>query len=158
MSVQENLAPWVAVAVQGGLGLFFLGKAKGLLDAVTARVTAIGSKLDGLERFTSDSLSDRARLNTRVTALESNAAHGDALREAVAANVQTTREELAAFRGAAEEQHRSLCRSMESVQRELQGVNRQLANLAADRLGFPAPDADLQPARPPRTRRRGADQ
>ena len=158
MSVHESFAPWVAVAVQGGLGLYFLGKAKGLLDAVTARVTALGAKLDGLERFTEDSLSDRARLNTRVAALEAHTAHGDALREAVAANVQNTREELAAFRGAAEEQHRSLSRSMESVQRDLQGVNRQLANLAADRLGFRAPETEPQPARLPRTRRREADQ
>lgn len=138
MASATELLPWAAVVIQGGLGLFFLGKAKGLLDAVNARVAVLGAKLDGVDHFTDESLSDRARLNARVAALEADQAHGEALREAVAANVQKTREELAAFRGAAEEQHRNMSASMEAVQRDLQGVNRQLANIATERLAYRA--------------------
>jgi hypothetical protein len=110
MSTPAELLPWAAAAVQAGLGLYFLGKAKGMLDAVSARVAA----------------------------LEAGRAHGEARREALAANVQKTREELAAFRGAAEAQHLSMAEAMAAVQRDLQGVTRQLAGLAAERLGWRA--------------------
>ncbi len=149
----SEILPWAAVVIQGGLGLFFLGKAKGLLDAVDARVGVLGAKLDGVDRFAGETLSDRARLNARVAALESDQAHGEALREAVAANVQKTREELAAFRGAAEEQHRNTSAAMESVRRDLQGVNRQLANLATERLAFRATEAAGAAAALPRRQR-----
>ena len=115
MSAPSDVLPWAAAAVQAGLGLYFLGKAKGMLDAVSARVAA----------------------------LEAGRAQAEARREALAANVQKTREELAAFRGAAEAQHRNMAEAMAGVQADLRALTRQLAGLAAERWGWRTDDPAL---------------
>ncbi len=141
-----TILPWAALALQLALVVYTAGKMKGLFDALEQRVKSIDSKQERFDQFQQLSSTDRAGLNSRVKALEDDHLHGEKLREAIADNVQRTREELASFRGKTEEQHRSLNSTMESLGREVAGLNRQLANIAKESLGYRGPE-DTRPRR-----------
>ena len=110
------------------------------LDAAfERRIGELNAKQATFDTFAEATLRDRATLISEVATLKSDAVHAEQQREATNTLIQKTREEVASFQATIQEQNRSLERGMEALQRGLDGANRQLANIAANGLGFTPP-------------------
>jgi chromosome segregation ATPase len=107
------------------------------LDAAfERRIGELNARQASFDTFAEATLRDRATLISEVAALKQDAAHAEAQREAFGALIQKVCEEIAGISATVQEQYRGLEKGMEHLTRGLDGANRQLANIAANGLGF----------------------
>lgn len=140
------ISPWVPVIVTvilglAGLGIqalllaYFIGKMKQqqtgqealvkvFQDFTEKAISALTERLANLDKFATSSQADRAALNARLQAVERNTDGLQNLRETFSGHAAA----FLAFKENAEA-HQG------KVDRELNGIHRQLANIAMGRVG-----------------------
>lgn len=151
------MSPWVSVAVTvviGTLGLgcnavliaFFLGKMRQqqagfeqmfsayqgfqrtimeqLASTTRQAIDALNAKASEFDAFADGSAHDRARLNVRMEQVEANTSALRGLHDTVL--TMNTRQEMA---------HQAQREASERMQRDITGLQRQVANIAASGLG-----------------------
>lgn len=119
------MGPWLpaaigfcALLIQAFMGFFFLGKMRAEVTSMDSKVEKFQDQVDRLERLANQMTSAADVAESRIGRLEADASSIDKLVR-----------DLSAFKGGQDVHNANTAKGLESMNRELGGVQRQLANL-----------------------------
>jgi chromosome segregation ATPase len=130
---------WLGIVVTIGAylvgGGVFVGVVRNAMTTLTKSMDRLERRMDAFDGFTDTSQTDRATINERLKHLEAEHADARALRDEVIRQGAESRV-----------QHGQQKAAVESLQRDMHSLQRQLANLAQGRAGsvyeFPNREGD----------------
>ena len=110
--------------IQFGIFSFFMGKMKGVQDALSQQLTAVVGQLAGFQGAMQALQVHRSELDTRMEAVERNAA-----------GIAQLKSRFDRHEGGYEVQSTDFRQRLEKLERGYDGINRQFSNLAGLRRG-----------------------
>lgn len=119
---------WLPLAVSLAINLLivgiFVGSLKQTVKGLADAIATIGRRLDAYDNFADQSQIDRANIRARLEAVEK-----------IASDLHTILDKLSRFQAATEVEHRYTRDKLDTLSRDMQSAQRQLANVAGLRPG-----------------------